>query len=432
MSTLNGNNSVISESNINDKFPMIPETLRTVDARIRLQILDMLSHDNSKGLDMQKTYPVNEEKLTRWVTAQKGQTLKKFASIIHEQLIHIPYVKFVENLSFAATWITQRAIPAILNSGVNADSLITLLLIPGDEQINKSYVWVNLLAMRENENLSRMCNGLVFSLNEAYEIYAECVANNPKKDWHIAVITIDDSTYSGRQMAKNLNRPTSADGTPKTFAGNISKQLHLIIVLPYATVIGRALIMENTKYCNRAMSPGSIILPEASSHIKNLLKETTDKKERAILNLIWADKIVTVAYFDHKMPNYISTASRVLEFGEVFDAEAVDDFDDIPNSEEASKFVHPFMELNFIDGCTDFPRKIDYLQRFDMLRNHNDVSCPPAHYKTLKYMFLGNAIDMSESLRKFTANQSDELLRHSAFNEGRQKKDYTLSKTALL
>lgn len=364
-------------------------------AKKRMRVLEKLSFENDEKLDIKESYTIDKWRLHQWIYAQPTPTLQKVAEIVSESIQHISYDEFVKTLNEMMTQILVEYIHGIeLKTGAIP---IPLLVFPKKSDVTKSYLWVSMLAnMRIRYPIFRWINGIVFNMEEVIEVYKSLDKSSGQR-YAIALIFLDDAVYSGQQMTETATEFIDASFD---FDGNYPTY---IIATSYITEIGKNRINSGISavLSVKGNAQSEVIFPTTTKPMKEIdtgeirryygAEDTTDF-ERSVIAKYFGSGVLyvpTASYFDHKMPDSISTITRILLYGEVWR----------PNDTET-----PFEEINFIKGCFGGSFETEKTKNQTLragLNSYSDVAlCPVSFYKTVKWTYNGKEIT-SQWLSRF-------------------------------
>lgn len=348
-------------------------------ARRRLEILERIAWNNGTRIWTSTTHPVDREAADRWRKAHGTEGLRDFATAIIQSLRHVGFLEFTHGLSRACAWSRDYA-------WMMKKPPHVLLLLPGGGSTRKSNFWVSLLLLQE-EIAQIQFHGVITNAYEAYEVCRQ----NPNDNVMMAVP--DDAVYSGIQMLSNLTPHLVALGElsrwnkkrdPKLDYSEGERQINQIdrsgrllkvVLAPYVGIPGRELLRTNF---GDLLFPNTTNFLEAAGQIPtivNALKGNAELRHFVVHNMGYRDN-VCVVYFDHKLPDQLSTMTRVLAYGDVFDA-------------KGAVAGH----VNFIKNC-DVPAR----HRNDpswMQYDEKDL-CPRGIYKTVRFVSEEEGVEIEE------------------------------------
>lgn len=388
-----------------EREPTPPKTIvyGTTHAGKRMGILNELCRENLSRIDIKTSYKINPKKLLKWVNMQPTELLQELAGDIAKKIRHIPYDEFVETLSDVIHEIRTEYIPKLRQTGTVP---IPLLVIPGDSQIVKSYLWMLMLANTKiSDKISEWIHGIVFNFRDVMQVCEQ--VGKEHSDFTPVLIFLDDAIYSGNQLSEFIEQVFS----DISGFGNI-KAVEYVVASPYITRHGMSAVRESFKEVSKqhvglVQTKPRIFFPAASITMDiidrddiKLIYENAAPFERFVLTKYFpADapdaipepedylpRDITATYFDHKMPDSLSSISRILIFGEVWTDEQ--NWDTVKS-------------VNFIDGCSHMSTKyFANKDDIDLDGQHKDEDfvCPMAFYKKVKWTFGGYDLNLEKML----------------------------------
>lgn len=336
----------------------------------RLDVLTRIARNNRNRLDVTVSHPIDRKAMDRWTKKQGTRQLKAFARAVAQSLRHVGYAEFMATLQsicrWTAEWIRFEEQPPIV-----------LLHLPGGgredkDSVRKSNFWVSLLVLRDN---SIPFSGVITGFSEAYET---CLAHPAT---HVLVVSPDDAIYSGQQMLSNLapdegrlGRVSRQSEKPDPHLDrkegkriiqevNDAGYLHVLPLVPFIAMPGLRLLNGDPRKMVFS-TEGQFI--QAAGEIDCVTATLTDPafQEFASRRMGYGPNHYII-YFDHKMPDNVSTLQRILTYGDVF-----------------NKRGQVTDHVNFIMGC-DVPR---YPATDPWMVYPEHLLCPRAFYKTVAYV----------------------------------------------
>jgi len=316
-------------------------------------------YQENKGekLMLNRTYDINIEQLNTWsqAVARSGSPpeIVQFAATFTQHLLHVSFSKFHLTLNEAANETVARI--------MKQQPIKTYLMIDGS--FRKSNTWVALLAWQV---LSMVVTDVITDPTQV-----------PEEEWeeNIAVIHLDDMSYSGKQMGTTIS----------AVADLLNETSKYYILVPFMGTFA--------KYTIGNMSPHLQFL-SATNIIKNLDEYLSQDGAKSFLVLRklkeapW-DKIYgaigtqNLIYFDHKLADVVSIPSKMFAGLYVLDGEekVIGVYKAIRNCENA---IYKTNNGQLVDASTTV---VDF---------DDDGTCPVAFYKTIPYTFNGKLLKDSE------------------------------------
>jgi hypothetical protein len=341
----------------------------------RMKFLHSLAIKNRETLKMPKgvTFPLKTDAMLKWVENQSTDLLKRVARVIASAARHISFVEFYNKLMMAAIWIENRYLPILRRDTAQGRPVYPLVLLPGKDPVAKSNLWVLLLVLQAG-----FANqfGVITDINEAIQLH-EKIPNAM-----IPVIVYDDATYTGTQIRTNIEPVFVVDR--KYLELFTDGTIKYVIAVPFHTKQAVVRIRNgDPDYQDRPIldvtfCPYAEILSqvsELSPDIRGLITELKDNREdyRIARKYMGFSDVCTAVYFDHKIPDSLSTARRSFLYGEVMK---------LVDTEGTLRFFAQQREEPLIKGC-------EYLQKDTPNtrdeRAFEDEACPRSYYKLLRY-----------------------------------------------
>jgi hypothetical protein len=320
--------------------------------------------------------------LSRWINEQSTENLRHLAATVAMSLVHVSFGDFMARLLNVSKWV-QNAIDTIKNENLTK-RVIPLLFMPGEDNFFKSNSWTTMLVLGTGA-ITDIC-GLIFNTTDAYTLQRQASAEGSKI--RVVVMTFDDASFTGRQMATNLTPVISVVGRE----GLANPDVIFLVGVGYIGENGIRTITsgaEGDRVMNMKFPPTpiSVVVQKAKTFLEPALKLLDPDELKVVKNRFGYHEMCSTMYFDHKMPDMISTMTLTLSFGEVIQKE--------PDADGSYQW---FSDRNFISGCMQFPQRfpipttamsIDARTRKLM---SSDESCPPAFYKSIPYTQDGKPI----------------------------------------
>lgn len=326
----------------------------------RLAKLKKIARENAAKLKMPTpvNHPINYARLAEWVDKQGTPTLRKIAKVLAQNMMHVSFGQFYSDLQRTCAWVES----AIKLMGEN---VAPVLLLPGGDGFYKSNTWVTMLALQGGFITS--AKGVIYTMSEIEKMHKYAA----EKEITIAVIALDDATFSGEQMLQNTS-----------FRWSETTNDVLFIAVPYCGVAAQKLLthgIEGKPKKQIKIPPHAIVLPAARELLKDAIEGAPEVEVRFAYYMFGITAGSTLLYFDHKMPDYLSTATRAFVFGETFGLDA-----STGRLERTGEYV-------FIEGCEHTLEQIPFGGDTEGWRKYANP-CPKAFYKQIEYTRDGVAI----------------------------------------
>ena len=333
---------------------------------IAVESFDRFYTENREKIKMapENTYPRNEEAILEMQNALQTGVDRNLAELIAIGITHISFSAFYQRLcknAYDAVALCRR------------QGRLIHLIVPG--YLYKSNLWCTLLVWP-------IIRDHVMSISSAYNMPQRL----GRKQKTLALI-VDDALYSGSQMATNLNL---AGAGAYRHNGAVEDAPVLFGVLVTATTKQSE---ERLSYISRYQLVQLVGHVIRINTISDIIKQPNSQLSLEQLSVAsWYDLLEdtveineerTLAYFDHKMPDYLSTNGPFLVAA--------------PLQGSGDRFVSV---RSLIVNCQSPAKQTN--QRFDISKaelqkftTERTDDCPPAFYKSIVYTINGEpAIDV--------------------------------------
>ena len=369
---------------------------------LNVETFNLLYEENKEKLKPKVSYPIDEVALQNWIHNMEKEThfiyknlkekdsfyrdscdlQKLYAEWVRKTIRHIGFDEFYDNLQKIASQVRDLC---------EKKAKKIILCIPSDNLIKKSNFWVSLLIWPFIKDYV-----VDVTQNSLLEFYHD------KRNENYIFLMVDDGGFSGEQMSQyvrnftflgkndtlmiglvattqyardriiktwrepsysiKLNTPVFSD---KHLSANFiqTESINLETFEDTFTKIDRC---DNTLEEKKMGFNDEIDLEQAIKRFKSLKKTFLFD---AIVNV--QDLDLTLAYFDHKLPDNASTIGRILR-----------------NSPLPLQKDGELKYVNFIKGC---PSPVD---------NYN-LNCPKAFYKEIDYTLRGKQLTLENSTKLF-------------------------------
>lgn len=306
-----------------------------------------------------KEYDLNYSQLTAWELEMEktaaSPDLVKFARVFTQNIKYVSFTQFHSVIYQVANEIVARIRD-------DAPKKVYALI---DGHARKSNTWVALLCW---EVIRPVVTDVV---NSPFLI--------PEADFQdtIAIIHMDDMSYSGMQMGDTIEyiAPNFQEGTtyyyPLIPYMGITAKKHLLSIWPHLRFSGHTLVIQSFAH-----------FIEAAGYNKKQILKTLDQEPWKLLYGIEGDHILI--YFCHKLADSVSIPNKMLAGLYVADSEGkvTKTFHAIHNCEDAV--------YQTTDGEVMGPQTV--VGDFE-----DDKTCPLAFYKFIQYTFDGKPLTDSSS-----------------------------------
>lgn len=318
-------------------------------------------------MDPANTFPRDEEsisELCRDVVALGSQSDILLADVIASSLLHIDFNRFYQTLVRTAYEVVAKC--------EREDRKIHLLI---DGSLMKSNVWCALL-------IWPVIKPHVVSIGSPEQLNLA----DDRSDQKLCVVHVDDAAYSGMQLHQAL---VDAHIDEIDASGNGNSRVVWAIVLAAVTRDAKQRLERSSRIVS-VVGSNLIALPTLRESALSTL-EAGDDDDQALYEITsgpWATLLTervgldlshTMAYFDHKMPDAVSTNNAVIAFAPT---PADGDF----ASDKPPK-VHAL-----ITGCPS--QKQSAYAASGSFDYDQDDACPSAFYKSIAYTINGVDADV--------------------------------------
>jgi len=217
--------------------------------------------------------------------------------------------------------------------------------------------------------------------------YVDTSAGNPHQ---ILVVYVDDASFSGEQIKQYFNWNRFYNSVIGPSKGRVK----LMFVLSALSSLARKAI-DNITDSSAIFPTGVIPMPTADELLQKMLGEDGASKFWSDYHKLIPDHITglrfrqTLTYFDHKLPDMHSMATKILALAPVLSKDG----------EKASL-------RSLITGCS--PASYGYKSNSVWRKGVDEfydvksdaLACPPSFYKFIQYMFNGEKASKFHSLIK--------------------------------
>ena len=334
---------------------------------------------NLLKMDASDTYPRNESAIHELVERAKHENdiaAVQMADLVSFALTHIGFSEFYQTLCKNAYELSKVC---------DEQNKKIHLVIYGD--VSKSNVW---------------CSLLVWPIVRPYVVGVSGTTDIPsgisaKSD--IMLLLVDDAIYSGKQMHGAL---TAIQSNTQLLYKQTNNDKNVVDDWETAPVNVGVLVCATTKHGRAKVASVSPLVRFIGSYTKDIftldesLKELHPKRaatiERNIMETRWFTTIesianfnfdVTLTYFDHKMPDSLSTNDHFLA-AVPFPAEESEDWVTVRS------LITRCPKSDFFGISSGY---VEMSQREAAgLSRQLGGKCPPAFYKTIAYKVNGEAV----------------------------------------
>lgn len=316
-------------------------------------------HEENKGakLMLDRTYDINIDQLNAWAqaVARSGSPpeIVTFASTFQQHLLHISFSSFHRALNESAVE-TKKHIEKY-------KPIKTYLMIDGS--FRKSNTWVALLAWQV---LADVVTDIV---TDPMQI--------PEQEWeqNIAVIHLDDMSYSGKQMSSTI----------MPVADLLNETSHYFVLVPFMGTLAKQTISSMSPYLQFLQSTKYIknldeYLSEDGAKSYLVLQKLKEAPWNKVYGAIGGQNLI---YFDHKLADVVSIPSKMFAGLYVLNGngKVIGEYKAIRNCENA---IYKTNNGQLVDASTTV---VDF---------DDDGTCPVAFYKTIPYTYKGVLLKDSE------------------------------------
>ena len=355
-----------------------------------------------KLFDQNKNYNINKKLLQKWINSHKTDEDKFIAKMLIDPVVHVSLEEFKINLIHSVNKF---------NDYIKSNNIKKYYIVIGANNvvgtnqqnyldIGKSNFWTILLAL---PYLIIKPYDILLNLNQAIEF---SIFDKLKKEKIVSdFVFFDDCSYSGSQLFRNvidfnllqkyyLNAITNNSEIEKININNLDKKnnklikvhnekpnIHIHVIIPYISLVAKDLAFDIQTKRNIGI------------HLYNnyFIKSYKDfyKFDEILLNqlednytLYGFNKNLIPLYFDHKMPDGVSTIDYILLSG------IVSNYSD--SKKDNKKLKKKFVQ--FINNCIYPSNKLMNPLKFKKW-GYNSL-CPVSPYKEAK-KFIENYIQKS-------------------------------------
>lgn len=350
--------------------------------------------ENWTRLAPTKTYGVDVDAVKAWQAglgktgaADKRRFERMFGRLVAENIQHISFAQFYETLRRVAFEVRGRA--------AELDALV-VLFVPYPDSMGavywkKSNFWVSLLIW------PFICDLVIDVIDDTgLGAYVD-QAGQPK---HLFVLA-DDGIFSGQQMVNHMLKLTgvAAHDAVMIAAAAVSTVAWSLLRdswQPAASVSATLTEEENRGWPTLLFPSYSIRLGTLEEYANRMLADTTvaalflrDMRRFSASHVLRGEvqPRVTFAYFDHKLPDFVSTITDLLALSTTVEAGGV-------------------MVRSLIRGCSpqDYQAQQQY-QSVEFVPPVDQDNCPPVFYKGIVYTFRGRKlVDGMRTLSRILAD----------------------------
>ena len=355
-----------------------------------------------KLFDQNKNYDINKKLLQKWINSHKTDEDKFIAKMLIDPVVHVPLEEFKMNLIHSVNKF---------NDYIKSNNIKKYYIIIGANKlygtnqqnyldIGKSNFWTLLLAL---PYLIIKPYDILLNLSQAieYSIFEKLKKQEIVSDF----VFFDDCSYSGSQLFQNvidfnllqkyyLNAMITNPEIEKININNLNKKenklikvhnekpnIHIHVIIPYISLPAKDLAFDIQTKRNIGI------------HLYNnyFIKSYKDfyKFDEILLNqledtysLYGFNKDLIPLYFDHKMPDGVSTIDYILLSG------IVSNYSD--SKKDNKKLKKKFVQ--FINNCIYPSNKL--MNPFELKKWGHNTLCPVSPYKEAK-KFIENYIQKS-------------------------------------
>jgi len=342
-----------------------------------------------KLFDQNKNYDINKKLLEKWINSHKTDEDKYIAKMLIEPVVHVSLDEFKMNLIHSVNKFNDYiknnnikkyyiVIGANTLYGSNLDNYL---------DIGKSNFWTILLALpylivKPYDILLNLSQAIEYSMFEKLK----------KKKIVSDFVFFDDCSYSGYQLFQNvigfdllqkyyLNAMTNNSKVEKININNINQKdnklikvhngnsnIHIHVIIPYISLIAKDVAFN-------IQIKRNIDIHLYNNYFINSYKDFYKFNEKLLdnitntYNLYGFDKNLIPIYFDHKMPDGVSTIYYILLSGI------------ISNYSERSKKIKDSKKkfVQFINNCIYPKNKLMNPHQLEKWGSNN--LCPISPYK---------------------------------------------------
>jgi hypothetical protein len=345
-------------------------------------VFDKLYEENKGNILIDFTHPISQEAILDWFSALRNSdaTLQALGRIVAVGLQHISFAEFYETLLHQAHEALQMCVD---------DKCHLVLFIDGE--IEKSNLWTALL-------IWPVIRSRVAAVVDAGSFQDWYDNNNNDQRYH--VVHVDDGSFSGQQIRGVLNTLNIEDKIRQR-AGN----LVWIFVVPALSDKALSTIGDGLDFVRfpitfiKLHTFGYITAEIFKRQYGSAWRVSYDRFFDAVQGHKYKDIYqvspeICMAYFDHKLPDRVSTITKIIAF-----APAIDELDD-----------ERISQRSLIQGCDVSVYTVngnpvdleDFVGQFD-----NDGTCPESFYKNIYYEYDGAPIDTLLTFSEFVASEEE-------------------------
>lgn len=355
-----------------------------------------------KLFDQNKNYNINKKLLEKWINSHKTDDDKYIAKMLIDPVVHVSLEEFKSNLIHSVNKF---------NDYIKSNNIKKYYIVIGANKlygtnqqnyldIGKSNFWTLLvvlpyLIIKPYDILLNLSQAIEFSIFEKLK----------KKEIVSDFVFFDDCSYSGSQLFKNvidfnllqkyyLNAMITNSEIEKININNLNKKenklikvhnakpnIHIHVIIPYISLVAKDLAFDIQTKRNIGI------------HLYNnyFIKSYKDfyKFDEILLNqledtyaLYGFNKDLIPLYFDHKMPDGVSTIDYILLSG------IVSNYSD--SKKDNKKLKKKFVQ--FINNCIYPSNKL--MNPLELKKWGYNTLCPVSPYKKAK-KFIENYIQKS-------------------------------------
>jgi hypoxanthine phosphoribosyltransferase len=337
---------------------------------INVEKFNRLYEENKEEILVTETYPINQDALIEWQQAlQKSSvTLQRLGRLVAFGLQHISFQQFYDSLiqqaraQVAECQSSNGRIALFINGPINKSNFWAALLI---WPIVKQYV----VAIIDTETVGNWLKTLTLAEDET-----------------IRVLLVDDASFSGQQIEETLESAKIRRRSQKYL-----RKVYWVVLVGAISTTASATIKRELPW---AIFPANSVLLRSMNEIADELFPTDKeeffatmlKKEYKRIYQIQPD--THMAYFDHKLPDSISTISKIIAM-----APAIDETTPERNISTRS----------LIQRCEPNQYKVEgrYYDLDDFVVEYDQYTiCPPTFYKWISYEFDGEQLEDFQSVHE--------------------------------
>ena len=397
-----GKNDILNNLFLNKKYFKL-----FFDPKLRLKRVNDIYklsefYKKYKLFDQNKNYNINKKLLEKWINSHKTDEDKYIAKMLIDPVVHVSLEEFKSNLIHSVNKF---------NHYIKSNNIKKYYIVIGANKlygtnqqnyldIGKSNFWTLLLSL---PYLIIKPYDILLNLNQAIEF--SIFEKLKKKEKIFDFVFFDDCSYSGSQLFQNvidfnllqkyyLNAMITNSKIEKININNLNKKenklikvhnekpnIHIHVIIPYISLPAKDLAFDIQTKRNIGI------------HLYNnyFIKSYNDfyKFDEILLNqledtysLDGYNKNLIPLYFDHKMPDGVSTIDYILLSG------IVSNYSD--SKKDNKKLKKKFVQ--FINNCIYPSNKL--MNPLELKKWGYNTLCPVSPYKKAK-KFIENYIQKS-------------------------------------